>query len=322
MLVPKSHIRLLIICVIWIQSVNAQQLPQLTQYQFNDYVINPAVAGSRPFFEFRSGHRYQWVGITDAPRTFVFSTSTPISPKMGVGGYLFTDNVGPTRRSGVQLSYAYHLQLTESIRLGMALSGGLLQYEVDGSKIEFHDDGDPVIDDQLRRDLTPDAKCGLYLYAEDFWFGLTAPQLFQNDISFLERSTESLSKLEDHYFLSAGYHHRFNEDWKLTPSVLLKYVSPVPVKIDASLVVTYKDVIWVGGTWRSEDAIAAMLGAELGKGFQFGYSYDMTTTNLENYSNGTHEVMLGIRIGRSHVMNASSSKGDGSKESADNSADN
>src|SRR5690606_4390647 len=62
----------------------AQQLPQLTQYQFNDYVINPAVAGSRPLFEIRSGHRYQWVGIQDAPRTFTLSTATPVGRNMGV----------------------------------------------------------------------------------------------------------------------------------------------------------------------------------------------------------------------------------------------
>ena len=41
----------------------AQPLPQMSQYQFNDYVFNPAVAGSRQFFELRSGHRYQWVCI-------------------------------------------------------------------------------------------------------------------------------------------------------------------------------------------------------------------------------------------------------------------
>jgi type IX secretion system PorP/SprF family membrane protein len=298
---PIRHITLCLVLLVGTVAA-AQQLPQLSQYQFNDYVINPAVAGSRPFFEFRSGHRYQWVGITDAPRTFVFSTSTPIAPNMGVGGYLYTDHVGPTRRSGVQLSYAYHLQLTATTKLGLALSGGLLQYEVDGSKIEFHDAGDPVIDDQLRRDITPDAKFGLYLYSEKYWFGLTAPQLLQNDISFLDRSTETLSKLEDHYYASAGYKYEINPDWELMPSVLLKYVDPVPLKIDASLIVTYKDAIWIGGTWRSEDAIAAMVGVELGNAFQFGYSYDMTTTNLNNYSNGTHEVMLGIKIGKSHVM--------------------
>ena len=101
---------LLLLSIILVAQVDAQQLPQLTQYQFNDYVVNPAVAGSRPFFEIRSAHRYQWVGIQDAPRTFTFSGSSPVGEKMGVGGYIFTDIVGPTRRTGFQFSYAYHLK--------------------------------------------------------------------------------------------------------------------------------------------------------------------------------------------------------------------
>ncbi len=69
-----------------VTAARAQQLPQLTQYQFNDYVFNPAVAGTRSFFELRSGHRYQWVGIQDAPRTFTLSGTTPLGRNMGVGG--------------------------------------------------------------------------------------------------------------------------------------------------------------------------------------------------------------------------------------------
>ena len=144
--------------------LQAQQLPQLTQYQFNDYVFNPAVAGSRQFFELRSGHRYQWVGIQDAPRTFTLSGTTPIGKNMGVGGYIFTDIVGPTRRTGVQFSYAYHLKLTEDLKLSLALSGGLLQFLIDGSKITLHDQGDPTMDDQLRGELKPDATFAFYLY--------------------------------------------------------------------------------------------------------------------------------------------------------------
>jgi type IX secretion system PorP/SprF family membrane protein len=160
---------LLLSClVVLVMNAKGQQLPQLTQYQFNDYIFNPAIAGSRPFFELRSGHRYQWVGIQDAPRTFTFSGTTPVGEKMGVGGYLFTDIVGPTRRTGFQLSYAYHLRLTQDVKLSLSVSAGLLQFLIDGSKIQFHDPGDPVLDDQLRGDLLPDAKFGFYLYGDRF----------------------------------------------------------------------------------------------------------------------------------------------------------
>lgn len=293
---------LILFClVVLVMQANGQQLPQLTQYQFNDYVFNPAIAGSRQFFELRSGHRYQWVGIQDAPRTFTFSGTTPLGQKMGVGGYLFTDIVGPTRRTGFQLSYAYHLRLTEDIKLSLAVSAGLLQFLIDGSKINFHDPGDPVLDDQLRGDLLPDAKFGFYLYGERFWFGATAPQLLRNKVYFLDESRETLSRMEDHYYAMGGYRLPLGEDWKLEPSFLVKYTSPVPAKIDLNATIRYKDTFWLGAGYRTNDAYCAMVGYWLKKTFQFGYSYDIITSNLRNYSTGTHEVMLAITLAKEPV---------------------
>lgn len=293
---------LILFClVVLVMQANGQQLPQLTQYQFNDYVFNPAIAGSRQFFELRSGHRYQWVGIQDAPRTFTFSGTTPVGQKMGVGGYLFTDIVGPTRRTGFQLSYAYHLRLTEDIKLSLAVSAGLLQFLIDGSKINFHDPGDPVLDDQLRGDLLPDAKFGFYLYGERFWFGATAPQLLQNKVYFLDEGRETLSRMEDHYYAMGGYRLPLGEDWKLEPSFLVKYTSPVPAKIDLNATIRYKDTFWLGAGYRTNDAYCAMVGYWLKKTFQFGYSYDIITSNLRNYSTGTHEVMLAITLAKEPV---------------------
>lgn len=289
----------LLLTILLVVQASAQQLPQLTQYQFNDYVVNPAVAGSRPFFELRSAHRYQWVGIQDAPRTFTFSGSTPVGEKMGVGGYLFTDIVGPTRRTGIQFSYAYHLRLTDDIKLSMAVSAGMLQFLVDGSKIQFHDPGDPVMDDQLRGELLPDAKFGFYLYAPRFWFGATAPQLLQNKVYFLDETSETLSRMEDHYYVMGGYRFPIGEDWRIEPSFLVKYTSPVPAKLDLTATIRYKDTFWLGAAYRTNDAYSAMVGYWLKKTFQFGYSYDIITSNLRNYSTGTHEVMLAVTLGRS-----------------------
>jgi type IX secretion system PorP/SprF family membrane protein len=292
--------RILTITVVgtMLQAVQAQQLPQLSQYQFNDYVFNPAVAGSRPFFELRSGHRYQWVGIQDSPRTFTLSGTTPLGKNMGLGGYLFTDNVGPTRRTGIQFSYAYHLRITDDLKLSLALSGGVLQFLIDGSKIQFNDPGDPAMDDQLRGELKPDAKFGFMLYHPRYWFGAAAPQILQNKVYFVDDADQTLSVMEDHYYVTGGYRFLLGTDWKVEPSFLVKYVSPVPAKIDITATVRYRDAFWLGASYRTNDAYCAMLGYWHKESFQFGYSYDIITSNLRNYSTGTHELMLAVTLGR------------------------
>ncbi len=246
----------------------------------------------------RSAHRNQWVGIQDAPRTFMLSASTPISGNMGVGGSLYTDHVGPTRRTGAQASYAYHVRISDGIRLGMGLSVGLQQFLIDGSKITFHDNYDPIMDNQLRGSTVPDASFSLYAYGERWWAGAMAPQLLESRIWFYDDADESLSTLARHYYLMGGYKLPLGADFRLEPSVLVKYVDPVPAKIDLTATVRYKEQLWLGATYRTNDAISVMLGYWLKKTFQFGYSYDITTTNLNRYSSGTHEVMLAITFGK------------------------
>ena len=272
----------------------AQQLPQLSQYAFNDYVHNPAVAGSRPAFELRSSHRNQWVGIQDAPRTFTLSAITPIGRKIGLGGWIYTDHTGPTRRTGMQLSFAYHFNLTADLKLSLALSGGAQQFLIDGSKITFHDGNETVIDDQVRGQIVPDFAFGAYAYHAKYWVGISLPQIAQNKVYFFDAQTSTLNKLEDHYMLMGGYRFALSDDFVFEPQALVKYVSPVPAKIDLTALIKYRNQLWVGATWRSKDAISVMLGATVKSTFQFGYSYDITTTNLNKYSSGTHEVMLAI----------------------------
>lgn len=293
----KKFIYIILLVIGFCQSGNAQHIPLYSQYFFNDFAVNPAVAGTRDWYDVRSNHRYQWVGLTDSPRTFTLSMHGPAkNKKMGYGGYLFTDNVGPTRRTGVQFAYAYHLKINEEIKLSFSLSAGLLQYAVDGSKITTHDPGDAVISSGYQSALVPDFKFGFYLYSEKFWVGGSIPQLLQNKLYFFDTQTFSESNLWFHYNLSGGYTFEINEDIDIQPSLLLKYVKHIPLQADIMARVIYKDQVWLGGSFRTKDAISVMAGYTYRNNLSIGYSYDFTQSNIKNYSSGTHELMLGIRF--------------------------
>jgi type IX secretion system PorP/SprF family membrane protein len=278
-------------------TINGQHLPMFTQYFFNDYVVNTAVAGSRPWYDVRSAHRYQWAGIVDSPRTFTLSMCGPNKKQnMGLGFYLFTDNVGPTRRTGIQLGYAYHVKLSQKIKMSFSLSGGLLQYMVDGSKITLHDKDDAVISNGLQAALVPDIKFSFYLYHEDWSFGASLPQIVQNKLYFFDWQTSSLSKLEDHYFFHGAYTFHFGSDWDLQPGFLVKYVKPLPPQLDIVCRLMFKQQVYIGGSFRTQDAFSLMTGYTYKNNLTIGYAFDITTTNLANYSTGTHEIVAGIRF--------------------------
>ena len=141
-----------------------QQLPQFTQFYLSEFITNPGYTGSQSYWTGQSNNRYQWVGIDDAPRTYVLSLNGPLnSKKIGLGGYLFTDIVGPTRRTGFNASYAYHLQINDDIRLGMGVTAGILQFMIDGSKITTDQPDDIALSNGVQKVLTPDAGVGFYL---------------------------------------------------------------------------------------------------------------------------------------------------------------
>ena len=272
-----------------------QQLPQFTQYMFNRYAFNPAYTGVTPSWEATTNNRYQWTGITDAPRTFTLSAQGPLKREnMGLGGYLYTDNVGPTRRLGFQTSYGYRVKLTDNIKLSFGISFGFNQWILDADKVTTYHPGDFYFSNGLLKTTDLDGKFGTYLYHDDWYFGVSVEQMLHNKITFLATQISSESFMEDHFYFNGGYTFHLSEDWDLDPSFLLKIGAPAPPKLDIALLATYQKMIWFGGSFRTNDAASAMIGYCYKNQLRIGYSFDFTTTDLRNYNSGTHEIMLGF----------------------------
>ncbi len=292
-----KNLKLLVLsCLLGIAGFT-QQLPQYTQYFLNDFTINPAVAGTKDAWIAQSNNRFQWVGITDAPRTYILSLHGPIrSYNMGIGGYVFNDITGPTRRAGASISYAYHIPITEEIKLSLGLTFGVLSFAIDGSQISLKDQADVAMSNLNQQVIEPDAGAGLHLYSDKFWFGASAPQLLNNDVQFFEDYDQTTARLTRHYFLTAGYNLDVVDDLVLQPSVFVKYVDPLPVQFDATLRAIYKNTVWAGVSYRMDDAIGFMMGYNYKDNLMIGYSYDMATSGIIDHTTGSHEIMLGIKF--------------------------
>ncbi len=287
-------------------ALSAQQLPHYSQYTLNDYVMNPAISGKNAFFQGMSANRYQWGGITDAPRTYILSVHGPLKyDHMGVGGQLYTDIVGPTRRTGFSLSYAYHIQLSENLHWSLGLSAGIMQFMIDAQKITLHDPGDLTLTNSLQSVLTPDFGAGTYIYSDRFWVGFSAMQLQRNKLRFFDYMSNTTSVMNHHFYGMLGYRQPLGDDFMLEPSALLKYVKPAPFQFDAGVRLIYKDKVWIGGSYRNLDAIAAYMGFVYRENLVIGYAYDFTTTNIRNYSTGTHELVIGVRFNNRGLRSSS-----------------
>ncbi|MFT4754859.1 MAG: type IX secretion system PorP/SprF family membrane protein [Salibacteraceae bacterium] len=284
-----------LVCVSGI--IVAQQLPQYSQFFLNKSLYNPGATGTEQFWEAQVINRLQWVGMDDAPRTHVFSANGPIKDyKMGLGGKVFADITGPTRRTGFSFSYSYKLKLTKTLKLGMGLSFGGLQYTIDGAQITLKNPGDVAISNQIQSTFVPDAGVGFHLYSDDFYVGFSVPQIIGNKVQFFDNYRETESALERHFFAYAGYKFRIGDDFVIEPAVLGKYVDPAPFAIEGTMRVIYQDFLWVGASYRMNDAVIAMAGFTVNESLVFAYSYDMTTSSIKTVTSGSHEIMIAIRF--------------------------
>ncbi len=275
---------------------NAQQLPLYSQYMFNSFLLNPAIAGSVEYFPVRLTARQQWVGIDDAPSTQAISTHYLLNnQKMGIGGYLFNDKFGPVSETGLQACFAYHLPLTGiKSKLGMGLAFKAFQFKFDESKLITIDDNDPAVTHGTISKFVPDADFGLYLYNDKYFVGVSATQLIQFKIDVGNNTNDKNQNIR-HYYITGGYNFTLSEEFTLEPSVLIKGTAETPWQVDINAKGFYKKMYWVGVSYRTSNDIIAMVGVKIKK-FLVGYSFDYTFSDLNNYSSGSHEILIGFNI--------------------------
>jgi type IX secretion system PorP/SprF family membrane protein len=187
--------------------------------------------------------------------------------------------------------------------LSFGLSLGVQEINIDANAVDFAqgNPADPAVwGSGYLNKLEPDVNAGLWLSNKSFFVGLSAQQIIAVPINSPSGTTSSggvellTGKLVPHTFLTAGYKILVSENINLLPSVMLRYVQPLPIGVDVNAKIQYQDLLWLGFSYRYNRGFAAMMGVNISSMFNLGYSYDYTTTQLNTVSSGTHEIVLGF----------------------------
>lgn len=279
---------------------NAQQDILLSQYMFNQLVINPGYAGYKDYMMATALYRKQWVGWTGAPETQLLTLHGPLRNKnLGFGVTLLNDHIGVTNRTDVYGDLAYHLKLSNKLKLGFGLQGGFAYYNYKNSDLLYWETTDKVFEESTQTNFLPNVGAGLFLYSEKTYFGLSAPHLldYNTDKALSIKNPNVIPHQTRHYFASGGIAFAGNPDVVIKPSFLVKYVPHAPVEADFNINVMFVRTFWVGVSYRTDDAAVALLELQLSRKLRIGYSYDFTITEINNYSSGSHEIMVGYDFG-------------------------
>lgn len=277
-------------------NANAQQDAQYTHFMFNTLGYNPAYAGTRESVSALLLYRNQWAGnIEGAPEDFVFNVHMPIKEKIGIGLSTEFDRIGVHEIATVNAMYSYRFLLGNKAKMSLALQGGVSQYRSDFTQINSGIDGagDATFAD-IENKINPNFGFGLYFYTRNYYLSFSVPHLLNNDLG----SVTGLAYQDRHYILGGGLILPVAKDLKLKPSVLLKSIpSKAPLIADINLNLLIRETLWIGGTYRTNDAFNLLAAVQVNRNLRVGYAYDFTLTKLSEFNAGSHEVFLGIDFG-------------------------
>ena len=275
-------------------SVFAQQKAMYTQYMFNAMAINPAYAAVDEQMAVTMLSRHQWVGFAGAPNTQSFSIHTPIKQSNTfVGGQILRDQIGEViNETGGYLTLTQRVALGLKTYLSVGINGGFSSFKATYSEINSPGSvNDPLF--QNESSLRGNFGLGVMLFSDKYYVGVSSPHFYYTDLSVSDNAV----KQRPHYMVQAGYLATINQNLKLKPNFLVKYVNGSPVQFDLNANLLINETLWVGASYRSLDSFSALASIYVTKNIQFGYSYDVAHTALSKVQKGSHEVMLQFRMG-------------------------
>ncbi len=294
----------ILIYTCFIVSLKAQQAEHFTQYAFNQFAFNPAVAGTKACIDVRIGYRFQWLGIDGAPSIGFANIHAPLKfkrkrrrnqfgPKSGIGLQVKRDVFGPFSTVQAEAAYAAHVPLSLEWTFSMGASLGMKQAVFSANTINTQYP-DPLL--ALGKQsfvMFPDAKLGLWLASKKTFFGLSLHNLFGNQFRSPGGTIAvgtSASHLQRHYYFTAGHSFKLEKKWTLIPSVFVLWTPHTPIDFNMTALFDKENKISLGIGLRRTDAVTALFRVKLFNLISIGYSFDFVISKLQGAMFHTHEI--------------------------------
>ena len=285
-----------------IEHAFAQTEPMYSQYMYNMLGVNPAYAGSREVLGLNFFQRNQWSGLRGAPKTTSLNLDQSINDgKIGLGIQMFSDQLGVEDARGVNEFLSSRIKVSDNGILSAGLSVGFMNYQFNSLDVlnRIRTD-DNVFVTVIPSQWNPSVGFGLYYNTDQFYVGVSSPSLLKSRLAKYENFISGIQKTDDfHLFTTMGYVIKINEEVNLKPSTMVKMVSGAPIEFDLNTNVWLKDILGLGISYRTGDAVIGMAEIQTSPNLRFGYAYDMPFSPLKAYTRGSHEIMIRYEWGSS-----------------------
>jgi type IX secretion system PorP/SprF family membrane protein len=291
------------------QKAAAQADAQFSQYFEIPNYYNAGAIGTTDLLKIRAGARMQWVGIKNAPSTFLVAADMPfkfINKRFGVGLVMQQESLGLFKNMTLGAQIAYKQKLFKGV-LSIGAQIGFIDQSFKGTEVyipdddDYHQSTDDAIPQQDIRGNAFDVGLGILYTHRWFWAGISATHLNSPSMKMNAETGENGNEKNYEfqmgrtlYFMAGSNIPIKNTLFEVIPSMLVKSDFTFTTG-EATVRCRYNKFLSAGVGYRWNDAVYAVLSAEF-KGFYIGYSYDYPTSAIAKASSGSHEIFAGYSL--------------------------
>jgi type IX secretion system PorP/SprF family membrane protein len=275
----------------------AQQESLLTTYRYHMNIVNPAYAGVNGETVLVSTIRQQWTGIKDAPQTQAVSFGTSVGSNLGLGVSMVYDKTFIEKQTQLGIDFSYKLQVGALTDLYLGVKAGGNFYNVNTSGLEtYSPQSDPAL--VTINQFNPNIGIGALLKNEKFFVSLSVPRMLNTERAKNKDGYTSVATDRAHIYLSSGYDYDFETATQLVlkPSFMMRYVNGAPLSVDINLMLQIEKFLEVGGSYRINNAYAAIAGLTISERLMLGYAYETGIGSAIASAKNSNEFFLRFKF--------------------------
>ncbi len=277
--------------IIFIPSLQAQEILFSNHYFLNPYLINPAMVGNSGYTQFSLNYRQQWAGIEGAPVVSRFVAEMPLNTNLSLGVNISSEKRGVLNTTIGMATLGYNVYFgnkkSAQKRLSFGLSVGMDRTGLDLDQVDNL--MDPALANLLGNANMLDGQFGLNFQNNNFKFGFVLPRLFRKDLvspsAFGEINLEPLKYT--HVMMS--YRLDLSPSLAFEPWVIYNTNEYLPNQWEAMGLFHIRDLMWAGAAYRQNYGFNFVVGFNIGTKFKMGYSYELPDKNVTQLGQRSHE---------------------------------
>ncbi|MDH3243704.1 MAG: PorP/SprF family type IX secretion system membrane protein [Saprospiraceae bacterium] len=292
-----------IIAGLFMLGTDAQTISDWSNDQFLMFSTNPAYTTEVSSLTVGVNHARRWENLSSSPVQSNVAAMIPFSDmRMGMGGTIFSDQIGPFSTVGMGVSYSYRLPISRhgTDYLAMGMSAKLMHVKFDQNHFVAADELDNLLSNVegnkfvppifsvgfLYRSGTPTSNNPVQMHA-----GMAMTRFFPFQDRF---NTLAFDRIYQ-WFGSAGLSIAATDELVIEPSLLLSDIDRNAVNVGFRVRADFTRLGWGMMQYSKAGFLVTQLGARVGQNWGRGYHLEISGTNSWHF--GPISNQLGSSLG-------------------------